>query len=142
MRSWGYFSHMDVARVMPETSSDIARAGVVEAATSVARLQAASAASKVQRPSGEPRSDDTNSTIPTLETLREDFRESVEMANERLSDRGASINISIDRTTNDVIVQVKDRETGDTIRQIPAETALQVSRNIDRLTGILVDQKV
>lgn len=133
---------MDVARVMPETSSDIARAGFVEAATSVARLQAASAASKVQQPSGEPRSDDANSTIPTLETLRENFRESVEMANERLSDRGASINISIDRTTNDVIVQVKDRDTGDTIRQIPAETALQVSRNIDRLTGILVDQKV
>jgi uncharacterized FlaG/YvyC family protein len=137
---------MDVARTMPETPSDIGRAGVVEASAAVARVQAttaaATAAAKVQRPSGERRSDDTNSSMPTLETLRENFRESVERANERLSDRGASINISIDRTTNDVIVQVTDRETGDTIRQIPAESALRVSQNIDRLTGIFVDQKI
>jgi flagellar protein FlaG len=64
------------------------------------------------------------------------------MANERLADRGASIDISVDESTNAVIVQVKDRETGDTIRQIPPESALQVSRNIERLTGIIVDQKV
>jgi flagellar protein FlaG len=64
------------------------------------------------------------------------------MANERLNDRGASINISVDPSTKTVIVQVKDRETGDTVRQIPPESALQVSRNIERLTGILVDRKV
>jgi len=39
-------------------------------------------------------------------------------------------------------VQVRDRESGETIRQIPPEEALQVTRNIDRLTGILVDRKV
>jgi flagellar protein FlaG len=64
------------------------------------------------------------------------------MANERLNDRGASINISVDPSTKTVIVQVTDRETGDTVRQIPPESALQVSRNIERLTGILVDRKV
>ena len=133
---------MDVVRAMPEISSDIGRAGPVEASASAARLKAAADASKVQRPSSEPRGDDTNSPTPTLETLRESFRESVEMANERLADRGASINISVDESTNAVIVQVKDRETGDTIRQIPPESALQVSRNIERLTGIIVDQKV
>jgi len=133
---------MDVARAISATSSDIGRAGPIEASASAARVEAAAAASKVQQPSGEPRVDDVKSPTPTLETLRENFRESLERANERLSDRGASINISIDRTTNDVVVQVKDRETGDTVRQIPPEAAMQVSRNIDRLTGILVDQKV
>jgi uncharacterized FlaG/YvyC family protein len=64
------------------------------------------------------------------------------MANERLNDRGASINISVDPSTRTVIVQVKDRETGDTVRQIPPESALQVSRNIERLTGIVVYRKV
>lgn len=132
---------MDVARAISATSSDIGRAGPIEASASAARVEAAAAASKVQQPSGEPRVDDVKSPTPTLETLRENFRESLERANERL-DRGASINISIDRTTNDVVVQVKDRETGDTVRQIPPEAAMQVSRNIDRLTGILVDQKV
>jgi flagellar protein FlaG len=133
---------MDVARAIPETSADIGRAGPIEATRPADRLPATSAASKTPEPARDTRSDDNNSPTPTLSTLRENFRESVEMANERLSDRGASINISVDESTNAVIVQVKDRETGDTIRQIPPESALQVSRNIERLTGILVDQKV
>lgn len=133
---------MDVARAISATSSDIGRAGPIEAMRPAARLPATSAASKSPEPTREARSDDTNSPTPTLETLRETFRDSVEMANERLSDRGASINISLDQSTNTVIVQVKDRETGDTIRQIPPEAAMRISRNIDRLTGILIDQKV
>ena len=52
------------------------------------------------------------------------------------------MNVSIDKDTNTVIVQVKDRETGETVRQIPPEAAMQVTRNIERLTGILVDKKV
>jgi flagellar protein FlaG len=86
------------------------------------------------------RAADTSS--PSLETLREEFRDSLRAANERLAERGTSISMTVDRSTNTVIVQVKDRESGDTVRQIPAEAALQVSRNIDRLTGIIVDRKV
>lgn len=78
---------------------------------------------------------------PTVESLRANLRESMQAANERLAGRGTSISMAVDRATNMVIVQVKDRETGDTVRQIPPEAAMQVARNIDRLTGILVDKK-
>jgi uncharacterized FlaG/YvyC family protein len=77
---------------------------------------------------------------PTVEALRANLQESLRAANERLAERGTSVSMAVDRTTNTVIVQVKDRDTGDTVRQIPPETALRVARNIDRLTGILVDR--
>lgn len=133
---------MESARAVPGVSPDIGRAGAVDEAPPVARVQASTAIQKNQRSANDARIDEKNSPTPTLETLRENFRDAVQTANERLADRGASINISIDQSTNAVIVQVKDRDTGDTIRQIPPESALQVSRNIERLTGILVDRKV
>lgn len=133
---------MESARAVPGVSPDIGRADTVDEVPSAARVQASTAIQKSQRSANDAQIEDQNSPTPTLETLRENFRDAVQMANERLADRGASINISIDQSTNAVIVQVKDRDTGDTIRQIPPESALQVSRNIERLTGILVDRKV
>lgn len=88
-----------------------------------------------------PEASATDTSTPNLATLREEFRDSLRAANERLAERGTSISMTVDRSTNTVIVQVKDRESGDTVRQIPADAALQVSRNIDRLTGIIVDRK-
>jgi flagellar protein FlaG len=84
---------------------------------------------------------DARQTEASIRALRDDFRESVEAANERLALAGQQIAISIDKATNIVVVQVRDRESGEMIRQIPPEEALQVTRNIDRLTGILVDRK-
>ena len=99
---------------------------------------AAVAAGRSSPSTVEPNSD----TALTLEAMRESFRESVEAANERLSSRGTSISMAIDKATDTVIVQIKDQQSGDTVRQIPSQQALQISRNIERLTGIMIDQKV
>jgi flagellar protein FlaG len=115
---------LDVARV-PQTQAPPKAA--VESARSVPQ---------------EPSSPDPRQAEATIRALQENFRESVEAANERLAEAGQQIDISIDKATNTVVVQVRDRESGETIRQIPPEEALQVTRNIDRLTGILVDRKV
>ena len=50
--------------------------------------------------------------------------------------------MSVDKSTDTVVVQVTDRDSGEMIRQIPPEAALQITRNIDRLTGILIDRSV
>jgi flagellar protein FlaG len=89
-----------------------------------------------------PKAGPSSDTALTLETMRESFRESVEAANERLSSRGTSISMAIDKATDTVIVQIRDQQSGDTVRQIPSQQALQISRNIERLTGIMIDQKV
>lgn len=71
----------------------------------------------------------------------EEFKESLRSANERLAAKGREINIGYDKSSATVIVTVSDRETGETVRQIPPEAAMRITRNIDQLTGILIDQK-
>ena len=71
----------------------------------------------------------------------EAFKESLRSANERLAAKGREINIGYDKSSATVVVTVSDRETGDTVRQIPPEAAMRITRNIDQLTGILIDQK-
>jgi flagellar protein FlaG len=73
--------------------------------------------------------------------LVEEFKESLRSANERLAAKGREINIGYDKSSATVVVTVSDRETGDTVRQIPPEAAMRITRNIDQLTGILIDQK-
>ena len=71
----------------------------------------------------------------------EEFKESLRSANERLAAKGREINIGYDKDAATVVVTVSDKETGDTVRQIPPEAAMRITRNIDQLTGILIDQK-
>ena len=118
---------MEASRVSSGSAVD-----PIRAASSVRAKDAYAAAAS-------PKTDD--GSAPTVQDLRGNLRESLQAANERLADRGTSISMAVDRVTNMVIVQVKDRDTGDTVRQIPPEAAMQVARNIDRLTGILVDKK-
>ena len=124
---------MDAIRQSADSLPIPARARAAEPAAAVAVAAGRPSPSKV-----EPNSD----TALTLEAMRESFRESVEAANERLSSRGTSISMAIDKATDTVIVQIKDQQSGDTVRQIPSQQALQISRNIERLTGIMIDQKV
>ena len=71
----------------------------------------------------------------------EELKESLRSANERLAAKGREINIGYDKSSATVVVTVSDRETGETVRQIPPEAAMRITRNIDQLTGILIDQK-
>ena len=124
---------MDAIRQSADSLPIPAPARAAEPAAAAAVAAGRSSPSNV-----EPNSD----TALTLEAMRESFRESVEAANERLSSRGTSISMAIDKATDTVIVQIKDQQSGDTVRQIPSQQALQISRNIERLTGIMIDQKV
>lgn len=132
---------MESVRAVSGMSADPDRAAAVDGASAASRVRAPDAVPQNERPAKDARVEVKAPPMPTMEMLRENFREAIDSANERLADRGASINVSIDKSTDTVIVQVKDRDSGETIRQIPPEAAMQVSRNIERLTGILVDRK-
>ena len=78
---------------------------------------------------------------PAIEVLRAELGDSVRVVNERLAHRGQSLDIGVDPSTGAVVVKVSDDKTGEIVRQIPSEDALRVARNIEVLTGILVDHK-
>lgn len=132
---------MDIGRAVSAMVQDPSRGAAVDGASAASPVREPDPVSKSERPANDERIDVKAPPMPTMAMLRESFREAIDAANERLTDRGASINVAIDTSTNTVIVQVKDQNSGETVRQIPPEAAMQVSRNIERLTGILVDRK-
>jgi flagellar protein FlaG len=77
----------------------------------------------------------------SVESIKAELRESVKLANERLSTRGQRVEIGVDNNTGTIVVKVSDVNTGEMVRQIPSEDMLRITRNIDALTGILVDHK-
>ncbi|NBO74448.1 MAG: hypothetical protein EBV65_06505 [Gammaproteobacteria bacterium] len=124
------------AKMSALPSTDVMRVAAAEGTAALEKLARDDAAERAKSAS------DNQRQLQTIDALREDFRESVNDANERLIQQGRAINISVDKETNIVVVSVSDSESGEKIRQIPPEEALNVTRNIDRLTGILVDKKV
>lgn len=73
--------------------------------------------------------------------VRAELQEAVGAANERLLQRGQKLDIGVDEESGTIVIRVSDQKTGEMIRQMPSEEALRITRSIDRLTGILVDQK-
>lgn len=53
----------------------------------------------------------------------------------------ANLEFSIDEATEKRVVKVIDSTTGDVIRQFPSEEALAIAQSLDRLKGLLLQQK-
>jgi len=52
-----------------------------------------------------------------------------------------SLAFSVDEGTGRTVVTISDAETGETIRQIPAEEMLEIARALDKMQGMLLPQK-
>ena len=48
---------------------------------------------------------------------------------------------SMDKTSGRIVVKVVDHETGEVIRQIPAEETLAIARNLDTPQGVIIRSK-
>jgi flagellar protein FlaG len=68
------------------------------------------------------------------------LRDSVEELKEFVKPFNTSLDFSIDEDTGRTVVKVVDKDSGDTIRQIPSEEMLAISKAIDQLKGLLIKQ--
>ena len=48
----------------------------------------------------------------------------------------------IDRDTGMIVVKIKDKDTGEVIRQIPPEVMVKLAKTIDEFLGLLFDERV
>lgn len=78
---------------------------------------------------------DKSSTEPDPEALKE----TVQQLNAALSNFG--LEFSLSEADNRVITRVIDRETGELIRQIPSEEALRMAQSLEKLSGLLLQNK-
>jgi len=76
------------------------------------------------------------------EVTRKSLEEAINRINEMVSDGGRGLHFSIDDKISTPVILVKNRESGEVIRQIPSEVVIKVAHSIEDLKGMLHNQAV
>ena len=101
-------------------------------------------------PTDGPKEASTGSAIPSLTeiddtTAQEDnsqaLNRSVEIMNKLMKSLDNSLRFSVDEDTGKTVVKVIDSTTQEVIKQFPSEEALALTKALDKLTGLLVEQQ-
>lgn len=77
----------------------------------------------------------------TQEVSAEKLQAAVDRLNEMMQSSKRSLNFSVDKTSDQVVVQVRDVSTDKVVRQIPNEEALRFAESLDRMMGLIFDKK-
>ena len=70
------------------------------------------------------------------------LEEAVSMLNEQVSANNLNVNFSMDKSYALPVVTMRDKDTGEVIRQFPNDTAIALAHHFDSLKGILHSSKV
>lgn len=79
-------------------------------------------------------------SLHALESVSASIDEAVEVLNEALSRKHTSAVIRRDEQLNRFLVTIKDKESGEVVREIPSDALLKFARNLQELRGILFDE--
>lgn len=64
--------------------------------------------------------------------------EALQSINNALQSMSSNLQFSVDEDSQRTIVKVVDQETKEVIRQMPTEEALEISKALDKLQGLLI----
>lgn len=79
-------------------------------------------------------------SLEDLKSVSESIQDAVQVLNEALSLKHTSAVIRHDKELNRYLVTIKDKESGEVVRQIPDEALLKFARNLAEMRGILFDE--
>ncbi|WP_166371150.1 flagellar protein FlaG [Psychromonas sp. SA13A] len=71
-----------------------------------------------------------------------EVNDTVDELNSFLQDMKRNLSFSVDDTSGESVILVKDSESEEVIRQIPSEELVVLRKKMDDLTGLLFDTKV
>ena len=88
-------------------------------------------------------SEQTNPSNPSNPSNpdKKDVQDAVDSMNEVVSKFNNALRFSVDEDTGNTIVKIVDTETKEVIKQIPSEEMVAISKAVDKLVGLLVQQK-
>ena len=75
------------------------------------------------------------------EQKQQDIKAAVSSLNDHMRDGGRGLNFSMDKIVGGPVVTVSNKDTGEVIRQIPNETAVQMAHSLEQLKGFLLNAK-
>ena len=116
-----------IAQSGPEPNAKLETSEMAVPKISVAEVAADAAEGKVR-------------SLSTLASVTESIDDAVEVLNEALSRKHTSAQIRRDEQLNRFLVTIKDKESGEIVREVPPEALLKFARNLEELKGILFDE--
>lgn len=72
---------------------------------------------------------------------KEQVQEAVEQIKEVTDNLAQNLQFSIDEDTGTTVVKILDSQTQEVIRQMPTEEALSIAKALDKVQGLLFDEK-
>ena len=79
-------------------------------------------------------------SLSALEGVAESIDDAIQVLNQALSLKNTAAVIRRDEDLNRYLVTIKDKDSGEVVRQIPDEALLKFARNLQELRGILFDE--
>ena len=79
-------------------------------------------------------------SLSTLASVTQSIDDAVEVLNQALSLKSTAAFIRRDEDLNRYLVTIKDKDSGEIVREIPDEALIKFARNLQELRGILFDE--
>ena len=79
-------------------------------------------------------------SLSTLANVTQSIDDAVEVLNQALSMKSTAAFIRRDEDLNRYLVTIKDKDSGEIVREIPDEALIKFARNLQELRGILFDE--
>ncbi len=77
-------------------------------------------------------------SLPTdAEKMVRQYEQVVDQLNRQMQANNRNLGFGIDRKINTYVITVTDKNSGDVVRQIPAEAVVRVAHSIEDLKGVL-----
>lgn len=73
--------------------------------------------------------------------VRQELQDAIDKLNEQMKRGSYNLNFTMDEVANQVVIKVRNLQTGDVIRQIPNEAALRFAHNLEDIKGLLNDER-
>ena len=75
-----------------------------------------------------------------LEKSMHELKEIANRLNEARANKSINLHFSVDAESKRFVIEVRDSDTGEIIRQIPGDTALRTGASLDLLRGVLFNE--
>ena len=69
----------------------------------------------------------------------EELADAVGAIEEHLAQMGNRLGLSLDRETEDVLVKITDRQSGEVVKQFPSEEVVKLRQKLEELAGLLFE---
>ena len=76
------------------------------------------------------------------EKMKKNLDQAIRQLNDVMRDGGRNVTFSMEEDRGTPIILVKNKDTGEVIRQIPNEVVIKVGHSLDAIKGILLNKQI